>query len=319
MAALAALAQSGGQLLLEFSALDTRMTTSTGAKSITHEHLLGVVASEAAARPLSGPLRLLDVGCGDGALLEYFTRTLTGRSPDRPPELYGFDVRDHGVQADGFMDATRTHLAATHPDVPWESRISSITQADPWPYEAESFVVVMSNQVLEHVDDHDRLFAETRRVLRNGGYAVHLFPLKHYVWEGHLHLPFVHRIKYFDLSRAYIRTLSRLGLGTYGFHHREMGMTLDEFAERHADYMLHYTNYLTYREVMRIAKRHGLRPSFRYTKEFYQLKLRTLTGRAPKGLYRRQSAVAEWLAFMALRHVSSITLFLEKRETYRSR
>ncbi len=295
------------------------MTTPTGAKSITHEHLLSVVATEADARPRSRPLRLLDVGCGDGALLDYFTRKLAGASPHGPPELYGFDVRDHGVQAEGFMDAMRVALTVAHPAVPWASRISSIAQADPWPYDAESFDVVMSNQVLEHVHDHDRLFAETARVLRDGGYAVHLFPLKHYVWEGHLHLPLVHRIRYFDLLRAYIRALSRLGLGTYDYHRREQNMTLDEFAERHADYMLHFTNYLTYREVTRLAKRHGLRPSFRYTKEFYLLKLRSMVGREPVLRYRRQSAVGEWLAFMALRHASSITLFLEKRQTYRSR
>ena len=99
------------------------------------------------------------------------------------PEVYGFDVRDHGVQADGFMDATLANLAAAHREVPWAARMSSITQADAWPYEDASFDVVLSNQVMEHVADHDRVFAETNRVLRDGGYAVHLFPLKHCVWD----------------------------------------------------------------------------------------------------------------------------------------
>ena len=43
------------------------MTNSIDAKSITHVHLLSVVATELRARQ-SGALRLLDVGCGDGAL-----------------------------------------------------------------------------------------------------------------------------------------------------------------------------------------------------------------------------------------------------------
>jgi SAM-dependent methyltransferase len=294
------------------------MTTRTDARSITHEHLLGVVATELTRRRPDGGIRLLDAGCGDGALLAYLARRLPELAPDAPVDLYGFDVRDHGVQEAGFMARTLDAMAAAHPAVDWGARISSIADADPWPYAAGAFDMVVSNQVLEHVRDHDRLFAETRRVLKDGGYAVHLFPLKHYVWEGHLDLPFVHRIGYYDLLRWYISCLSWLGLGKFRTHQRELGATLPTFAERHADYMLHYTNYLTYRQVLALAKRHGLRPSFRYTKEFYTLKLRTLLGRRAKTAYRRQWPPAEWLAFLLLRHVSSVTLFLEKRETYRS-
>lgn len=293
------------------------MATLTGARSITHEHLLGVVATELERRPSGAPVRILDVGCGDGALIEYLVRRLPSASQGRAFEIHGFDVRDHGVQADGFMDATLASLRAAHPDVPWAERITSIRQADSWPYDDGSFDVVLSNQVMEHVHDHDRFFAEMRRVLRDGGYAAHLYPLKHYIWEGHLHLPLVHRIQHFELLRASIRALSRLGLGTYALHRREYGMDLETFSERHADYMLHYTNYLTYGEVLRLAKRHGLRPGFRYTKEFYVLKLRSLAGRLPRVRYRQQAAIMEWLSVMALRYVSSITLFLEKRETYR--
>ena len=295
------------------------MSTRTGAKSSTHEHMLAVVMTERKARGEAGPLRVLDVGCGDGALLGYLAGRIVQLSAEPAPEFYGFDVRDHGVQVEGFMAATLQALTSSDPVYPWASRISSIGRADAWPYPDDFFDVVMSNQVLEHVDDHDRLFAETRRVLREGGYAVHLFPLKHVLWEDHLQLPLAHRISYFELLRAYIRGMSRLGFGRYPVHRRDMGMTLDGYTERHADYMLHYTNYLTYREMARVAKRHGLRPSFRYTKEFYLLKLRSLFGRAPKVLYERQHAIAEWLAFMSLRYVSSITLFLEKRESYRSR
>jgi SAM-dependent methyltransferase len=293
------------------------MATLTGARSITHEHLLAVVATEVDHRPAPEPVRILDVGCGDGALIEYLVRRLPAVRPGRAVELYGFDVRDHGVQADGFMDTTLASLQAAHPGVPWAERITSIRQADAWPYEDRSFDVVLSNQVLEHVHDHDRFFAEMRRVLRENGYAVHLYPLKHYVWEGHLNLPLVHRIQHFELLRASIKGLSRLGLGKYAQHRRDYGSALETFAERHADYMLHYTNYLTYREVLRVAKRHGMRPSFRYTKEFYLLKLRSMAGLMPRVQYRRQSALAEWLSIMSLRYVSSITLFLEKRETYR--
>lgn len=294
------------------------MTTVTGAVSITQEHVLACVASELASRGTRGRVRLLDVGCGEGGLVAYLTRRLPDLVPGISLEVYGFDVRDHGVQAGGFMSRTLSSLAAAFPEIDWPARISSIAQADPWPYADGMFDVVVSNQVMEHVGNHDLAFAEMHRVLADGGYAMHLFPLKHYVWEGHLLLPFVHRITHFELQRSYIRFLSRLGLGKFGEHRREFGATLDSFSERHADYMLHFTNYLSYRELLRVAKRHGLRPSFRYTKEFYVLKLRSILGRPPKTAYRRQGALAEWLSCMALRYVSSITLFLEKRESYRA-
>jgi SAM-dependent methyltransferase len=294
------------------------MTTPPRAKSITHDHVLAVVATEIVRRGTTGTVRLLDVGCGDGSLLDFLAKRVPALVPTATVVLYGFDVRDHGVQASGFMDRTLAALTAAHPGLPWADRVSSISQADPWPYADGAFDILVSNQVLEHVSDHQRFFGEMSRVLVDGGYAVHVFPLVHYVWEGHLLLPFVHRIGYFDLLRSYIRLLSALGLGRFRQHRRETGATLDTFSERHADYMLHYTNYLAYKDVLRLAKRHGFRASFRYTKEFYLLKLRSLAGRLPRSTYRRQGPLAEWLSFILLRYISSITLFLEKRETYRS-
>ena len=69
------------------------MSTRTGAKSITHEHMLAVVMTERKARGEAGPLRVLDVGCGDGALLGY----LAGRivQADWRPSLETQTPRPH--------------------------------------------------------------------------------------------------------------------------------------------------------------------------------------------------------------------------------
>jgi SAM-dependent methyltransferase len=285
--------------------------------SLTHEHVLAVLASEAHRTPAGSTVRILDAGCGNGLLMAYLATNLPRLDPERQYEIFGFDVQDHGVQEQGFLEGARRTLADACPSVPWTDRLAVLTQSDPWPWDDGFFDVVVSNQVLEHVGDHARFFAEVYRTLRYGGYSVHLFPLEHYIYEGHLLLPAVHRIRTHELRQAAIRAMSRIGLGKYRAHHRESGVGVDRFSERHADYLWFYTNYLSTRELARIVQRQRLRLSFRYTKDFYGRKLRSLL-RRPRGYrYTRQSALMEWWAFICLRYVSSITLFLEKRESYR--
>jgi len=287
------------------------------AKSITHQHLLSVVNTE--WRPdLSGQaLRLLDLGCGDGHLLAYLARGLPCLHPETRLELYGFDVHDHGVQQEGFLDATLSMLQACLPSLPWAERIAAGAAADPWPYPDDFFDIILSNQVLEHVADHDHLFAQTRRTLRTGGYAVHLFPLRHYLYEGHLLLPLAHRIGDHDLLRGYIAWMSRLGFGKFREHRRSAGVSIAEYAERHADYMHYFTNYQSRAEILALSKRHRLRASFRYTREFYTAKLRALAGLAPRYAYaRRRSALVDRISLSFCQYVSCVTLRLIKRQTY---
>lgn len=287
------------------------------AKSITHQHLLSVVNTQWRQNPSGQALRLLDLGCGDGSLLAYLTRSLPQLNPEMRLELYGFDVHDHGVQQEGFLDQTIAALQSRLPSIPWVERIAAIAATDPWPYPDDFFDVILSNQVLEHVADHDHLFAQTHRTLRTDGYAVHLFPLRHYLYEGHLLLPLAHRIADYDLLRGYIAWMSRLGLGKYRAHRRASGVSLAEYAERHADYLHHFTNYLSHAAVLALGKRHRLRASFRYTREFYTAKLRALTGLTPRYAYATQrSALVDRISLFFCQYISGVTLLLIKRQTY---
>jgi SAM-dependent methyltransferase len=285
--------------------------------SITHLHLLAVINSELPSWRGESPLRILDVGCGNGRLLAYLAHELGRLHPAIPIELYGVDVHDHGVQAHGFLDRTLEDLAAACPEYPWKERLFLTADGDAWPFPDEYFHVAISNQVLEHVRNHRVFLRELRRTLIEGGVSAHLFPLRHYLFEGHLHLPLVHRIRNTDLLRAYIRACSRLGLGKYPTHRRQFGTTLDEYVERHADYMQYFTNYVSQTEILRLAKLERFRVSFRYTQGFYTNKLRAMLGRPAVLQYRRARPVMiDWLATFVLRYVSSVTLFLQKDETY---
>ena len=62
-------------------------------------------------------------------------------------------------------------------DVTTDSACDVVADCRDLPFRDASFDGVLSTQVLEHVDDLDRLFAEVRRVLRPGGAFVFTAPL----------------------------------------------------------------------------------------------------------------------------------------------
>ena len=290
------------------------------AKSVTHEHLLSIIHTEARRFPHRHAVRILDVGCGDGNFIAYLMGNLELLNPSITSEIYGFDVYDHGVQQDDFLAKTIDALSLQFPTVPWTTRIASISARERWPFPDEFFDVIISNQVVEHIGDHDMFFFEIQRTLRKNGYSVHLFPLKNYIYETHLNLPFVHKIINHDLLIKYIKFLSRLGLGKYKSHSGESGISLDEYSERHADYMHYFTNYTSYNEVLKLAKKHRLRISFRYTLDLYIRKFRTTLSLNPKYEYeKKRSILIDWLSLFVLKYISIVTLFLEKKEIYRKK
>lgn len=289
------------------------------ATSVTHLHLLACANTELTQRAASdsATVRILDAGCGDGRLLAYLHECLSRLHPGWTLELHGFDVIDHGVQQSRFMERTVGSLRERCPAVDWGQCIAAIRANDPWPFEPQSFDLVLSNQVLEHVQDHARFFAESHRVLRPQAHAIHLFPLAHYVYEGHLHLPWVHRIGSHDLRVAYIQLLSRLGLGKYRAHRRDSAVSLVEFSERHADYIAFWTHYLKERQALELTRRAGFRSCLRYTSDFYAQKLRLLARRPVASAYRHADrGLWDSVSAKLLRYVSSVTLVCHKDNRY---
>jgi SAM-dependent methyltransferase len=280
-------------------------------------HMFGSVNSEIA--PDQRSLRLLDVGSGNGQLLAFLSQMLARHRPELDFQPYGFDVSDSGVQEVGYLDQAVEFLSAQAPSIPWRERIRMLTSHDRWPYEDGSFDLVVSNHVIEHVSDLDFVFSEIRRVLKDGGVSLHLFPLGHYVYEGHFFMPFVHWFKDHDAIRGFARMASRWGWGLYR-RERKLGSQedLDHYAERLADFLVHDCNYMTHGQVLDLAKRHHLRCSFRHTEHFYTNKLRLLFNRTPRYHFDPpRHALLHSALVMLLMWISSITVRLEKKYIYR--
>ncbi|MBI3147063.1 MAG: class I SAM-dependent methyltransferase [Betaproteobacteria bacterium] len=93
--------------------------------------------------------RILDFGAGTGAQASY----LTAR---------GYNVVAIDLPASGYGDSR------VFPIIDYDGGIIPLPDA--------SIDIVFSSNVLEHVDGFGRVMAEFRRVLREGGYCVHLMP-----------------------------------------------------------------------------------------------------------------------------------------------
>ncbi len=104
--------------------------------------------------------RILDVGCGLGL----YVRQFRAFSDD----VWGVDVDEEKV-----AEASRT--------------LPNILQApaEALPFPDGTFDVVLSHEVLEHVDDDRQAASELCRVLRPGGRAVVFVPNRAYLFETH--------------------------------------------------------------------------------------------------------------------------------------
>lgn len=283
-----------------------------------YQHLLSIINTESYRHSTDQEVKILDVGCGNGQLIAYLTKNLPCVQPNINWKVYGLDVVNHGVQKKGFMDETIENLSKNFSEVDWHERLTLIYDDEKWQYPDNFFDVIISNQVVEHVKNHLLFFLEISRTLKMNGYSVQIFPLSNVLWEWHIHLPLVHKVKNFDFLFDNIKFLSTLGLGTFHRQTKESGISLEDWTEKHTDYLHYFTNYISYQEILNMGKISNLRTSFRYTRELYQLYLDKKMKRTTKSIYTNHysSFILEFLSIFFLKYIASVTLFLEKKQTF---
>lgn len=95
--------------------------------------------------------RLLDVGCGDGAVTVELMQSMGAK------EAFGVDIAPEAVSA-----ASRRGISASCLDV----------DSEDLPFEDSYFDVVYCGEIIEHVFDPGHFLIQVRRVLRPGGLCV---------------------------------------------------------------------------------------------------------------------------------------------------
>lgn len=177
------------------------------------------------ARQLAGHDRpvMLDFGCGSGPVVKMgLDRGLTIYGADTYAgmhEAYQDNVRDSGEKA------LQDHIKRIE-----NGRI---------PFEDNTFDVVTTNMVFEHVADPLPSLREIKRVLKPGGVFLALFPVRETAWEGHVKLWFPHWMKACPAVQIpYLRLMHKLGFGS-----KSEKYTKGDFAQNVRTYLNDYTFY----------------------------------------------------------------------------
>lgn len=278
--------------------------------TVSQRHIAVLLNTLLHNEALPSTIRLLDMGCGDAHMLAYCAQVLPLQNPGRQFDFYGFEVGDIGWHGADYLTKTAGFLEEQAPACQWNRRIEVISAHDKWPYDAGSFDVIVSNQVLEHVRDHALVFREMRRCLAPHGVGIHLFPLHETIYEVHAHMPIVHWIR--DRKRRANLMLLFAKLGMRRKYEEEMHFrgwkSLDEFAATYSDVLETMTNYKSSKQIKQLAEAAGFRAEFSYTRNFFSSKLLSLMARSPE----RYSAPT-WVdaaAFPVLKRLASVTLVI---------
>lgn len=157
--------------------------------------------------------KILDFGCGAG-------RTIKSLRARGYLNTFGYDVGD----GRNLLGADRDNIC-----------VGSLLDLR-LPYEDNTFDLVTSDQVFEHVQDQVRVFQELHRITKPGGHGVHLIPARYMPLEGHIRVPFGGVIQH----RWWYKLWASLGIR----NKHQVGLSADETADHNAYFITDATRYI---------------------------------------------------------------------------
>ncbi|MBI9034845.1 MAG: class I SAM-dependent methyltransferase [Bacteroidales bacterium] len=127
------------------------------------------------------------------------------------------------------------------------------------PFDDDTFDIIFSNQVFEHIMDYPTVLAELQRVTKPEGINLHVFPGRWRVRESHVYVPFssVIRFKWYLLLAA-----------LFGIRNEfQQGMSAKEVANRNYWYLHECTLYPNRRRILQQVKKYF--DEYRFEEEAY--------------------------------------------------
>ena len=172
---------------------------------------------------------ILDFGCGSGKSVS----ELRGQGYN----AFGCDIV---FKKDEAVDTTALH----------DENLIRLIDLSPYslPFEDNTFDLIISNQVFEHVQNYSETICEMHRILKPGGSTIHVFPPRYGLIEPHVYVPF----------SSIIQTYSWLLLWAYlGIRNENQdGLSAREVAKSNYTYLNNNTNYLSKREITKYFGRY---------------------------------------------------------------
>jgi SAM-dependent methyltransferase len=182
-------------------------------------------------------IRVLDVGCGRGSRVAWLL--------ENGWQAWGCDVAPEYVEASRSLFQQRG----------WgDDRIRTI-DGPGLPFDPQMFDVVLSDQVIEHVEDLEQFVRNLATVSALGSVGFHAFPATWRPMEPHLRAPLVHWAPKGRWRRLAIKTALRLGKAADYFADDH---SLDERTTIFTTYSETQTFYRSRREVRRLFERAGM-------------------------------------------------------------
>jgi SAM-dependent methyltransferase len=211
-------------------------------------------------------MRILDWGCGRGSDVLHLRKA-------------GFDA--YGAEIDPETIARGRPLFEAL-GIEHAAAIKPISADNETAFPAGFFDMIISYQVLEHVEDLPSAAREIARLLKPGGMSVHLYPAHLAPIEGHLFMPLVHWLPKNVLRRWAITACAALSIEPKRGWSSAAGRPLRERAARYYAYSIARTFYRPPRAVARVFREAGLVP--RFESHMHERVRRTPLSRLPPGI-----------------------------------
>jgi SAM-dependent methyltransferase len=121
--------------------------------------------------------RILDFGCGEGALVY--------RLREMGLDAHGFDIHDRVK----YRHVDDRRFFGFSPGVAQDTADTRTSHEYSIPFDDNSFDIVCSSSVIEHVLELEPVMRECARVVKPGGLVAHFYPSMLGLVESHIHVP----------------------------------------------------------------------------------------------------------------------------------